>query len=415
MDQILLCSNHIPLTTAIHNSFIQKYMLDANGSYVKVYLYLSMCLQHRERSLSISFLADRLENTEKDIIRALHYWEKRGLMSLQTDTSNGYITGIEMLDPDMLLSEEDRQMMTDKPSETKDVVTETVNAEPDYSGTEFSTEQSDNKILSPDTKSASDTKISDIPDASDEAPEKSTPYDTLSTKEISVTEEQTLRVTQDNDFSWVCLIVENYLKRTLNTTEVQLLTYLFDTLHFSKELILYLYEYCCSLEKTNVKYVQTVALSWAELGITTPEEAKIHATIYSASHTAIAKTLALGRPLAKIECQYIERWQNVWHMDLAVILEACNRTMLSIQKPDFKYLDGILSNWHKSNVHTLQDIAACDAKHKQKRANAARQNSQKSGAVNNTGAAKKAQFQSFQQRSTSKEEIDQLEKILLTR
>lgn len=416
MDQILLCSNHIPLTTAIHNSFIQKYMLDANGSYVKVYLYLSMCLQSNERNLSISFLADKMENTEKDIIRALHYWEKRGLLTLQTDTNNNSITGIEMLNPDMLLSEDDSSSSVSELSETAETESlQTIDHETVIS----------DSISYPEAENADTTLLSDTSLPTDESNteaaqsdisgEKETAYSTLSSKEISVTEEQTLRVTQDNDFSWVCLIVENYLKRTLNATEVQLLTYLFDTLHFSKELLLYLYEYCCSLEKTNVKYVQTVALSWAELGITTPEEAKMHSTIYSASHTAIAKTLALGRPLAKIECQYIERWQNVWHMDLSVILEACNRTMLSIQKPDFKYLDGILSNWHKNNVHTLQDIQVCDAKHKQKKADAARQNTQKNAAGSNTNTAKKAQFQSFQQRSTSKEEIDQLEKILLTR
>lgn len=384
MDQILLCSNDIPLITAVPNSFIQDYMPDANGSYVKVYLYLTMCLQTGEAQLSISFLADKLENTEKDIIRALHYWEKHGLMTLQTDASQEHITEIHMLNPDI------------SPAGT-------------------AKEVCDAKAVSSDIPAAAAQENPEAAPSSVSSGEGSNSYEAASVREISVTEEQTLRVTQNDDFSWICLIVENYLKRTLNTAEVQLLTYLFDTLHFSKELILYLYEYCCSLEKTNVKYVQTVALSWAEHGITTQEEAKLQSTIYSASHTAIAKTLALGRPLAKIECQYIERWQNVWHMDLAVILEACNRTMLSIQKPDFKYMDGILSNWHKDNVHTLQDVQLCDAKHRQKKDASARQTVQKQSSGNHSNAGGKSQFQAFQQRNTSQEEIDQLEKILLTR
>lgn len=385
MDQILLCLNDIPPTTAIPSSFIRNYMPEANGSYVKVYLYLAMCLLTGEEELSISFLADRLENTEKDILRALHYWEKHGLLALQTDASREHITGIRMLNPDASPADA---------AKTADI----------------------DGAPSPDSHTAAASqKPTETKPFSDTSDGKSTPYETASAKEISVTEEQTLRVTQNDDFSWICLIVENYLKRTLNTAEVQLLTYLFDTLHFSKELILYLYEYCCSLEKTNVKYVQTVALSWAELGITTQEEAKLQSTIYSASHTAIAKALALGRPLAKIECQYIERWQNVWHMDLAVILEACNRTMLSIQKPDFKYLDGILGNWHRDNVHTLQDVQLCDAKHKQKKDASAPQTTQKQSSGNRTNTGTRSQFQAFQQRNTSQEEIDQLEKILLTR
>ena len=69
MDNILLCSNHIPLVTSIHNTFIEKYMLHANGCYVKVYLYLSKCIQAGEEDLSISSLADQMENTEKDAIK----------------------------------------------------------------------------------------------------------------------------------------------------------------------------------------------------------------------------------------------------------------------------------------------------------------------------------------------------------
>lgn len=64
----------------------------------------------------------------------------------------------------------------------------------------------------------------------------------------------------------------------------------------------------------------------------------------------------------------MDRWQNEWHMDLAVILEACNRTMLAIQKADFKYIEGILGKWQKENVHTLQDVQICDEAHNQKKA-----------------------------------------------
>lgn len=387
MDQILLCSNHIPLTTSINNSFIQKYMLDANGSYVKVYLYLSMCIQSGEKNLSISSLADMMENTEKDIIRALRYWEKRGLMVLQREDSQNTIIGIEMINPDDLTAPE------------------TIIDEPACHNLDTNTD-SDNILTD---KQQED--ISDLPPVSESVAE-SAPL-LSAAQEITVTKEQTLRLAQDENFSWICLIVENYLKRTLKQSEIQLLTYLFDTLHFSKELILHLYEYCCSLEKTNVKYVQAVALSWAEQNITTPEQAQQHSTTYNAAHTAIARALALGRPLAKIECQYVERWQNAWRMDLAVILEACNRTMLAIQKADFKYMDGILSNWHRENVHTLQDIKVCDEKHTRKKMENKNQNTLK--ASPKSTPVKRTQFQTFQQRNTSKEEIDELEKMLLTR
>ena len=332
-------------------------MLDANGSYVKVYLFLSMCIQSGEKNLSISSLADKMENTEKDILRALRYWEKKGLMILQKDES-GSILGIEMTNPDNL-----EQDLEDEET--------TVPAPP---------KKTDEKTVLP---------------------------------AFRVTEEQTLRLTKDEDFSWTCLIVESYLERPLQTAEVQLLTYLFDSLHFSKDLILHLYEYCCSLGKTNVKYVQAIAISWAEQNITTPEQAQEHSASYNAVHTAISKALALGRPLARIECEYVKRWHEDWQMDLAVILEACNRTMLAIQKADFKYTDGILSNWHKKEVHTLQDVQVRDEEHNRRKTEKNKESIPLPAAKQTQ--AKRTQFQAFQQRNASKEEIDQLEQLLLTR
>lgn len=366
-------------------------MLDANGSYVKVYLYLSMCIQSGEKKLSISSLADKMENTEKDIIRALRYWEKRELMILQRDASGTAITSIEIINPDNLEHSK---------ASSHTAATEAVPQ---------SIEEKDIDIKEEIPAVSSDTINTDEPSI--------VPETNIQTEipELAVTEEQTLRLSKDEGFSWTCLIVESYLERPLKTTEVQLLTYLFDTLKFSKELILHLYEYCCSLGKTNVNYVQAVALSWAEQHITTPEQAKAHSSNYSTVHAAIAKALALGRPLAKIECTYVERWQNQWHMDLAVILEACNRTMLSIQKADFNYLEGILNNWHKENVHTLQDIQACDEAHNRKKAQKHNLSSEPASTTKRGMPAKKTQFQNFQQRNTSKEEIDQLEKMLLTR
>ncbi len=71
--------------TLVPNSFIEQHMPFADGSFVKLYIYLLMLYQHRERhsDLSVSFLADHMECTEKDILRALRYWEREGLLKIQ--------------------------------------------------------------------------------------------------------------------------------------------------------------------------------------------------------------------------------------------------------------------------------------------------------------------------------------------
>ena len=454
MDNILLCSNHIPLVTSIHNTFIEKYMLRANGSYVKVYLYLSKCIQAGQDDLSISSLADQMENTEKDIIRALNYWEKQGLLRITRSEDGSEILGIDVLNPDELVTDT-AAPMTGSASHTESTMTpimkssgraeavtgtsvrgstgkadasKSAEAEAASNGTAkhvssktaASPKQSDTSaaVTASGTQSVRHTSPADSAAQTDgqaftqqsgrhtsPAASKATGSTTASADKLpapTVTTEQMNRLAGNDDFCWTCDIVESYLRHPIKPKELEFVTYLYDTLHFSSELILHLYEYCIGLGKTNISYIQTVALAWDEKGVKTTEDAQNASMEYNATYTAISKSMALGRTLAAIEREFVDRWQNQWQMDLSVILEACNRTMLKLQHGDFKYADGILERWYRTGVHTLQDVHKADenfAREKAaKRQAAAAQHGNKSGMV---------------QHGLSRKEADALEKQLL--
>jgi len=80
--------------TLIKNLFIDYYMIPANGEYVKIYLYILRCLGDATlgASLSINTFADIFDCTEKDVMRALRYWEKTGVLSLEF--SDGVLSAI---------------------------------------------------------------------------------------------------------------------------------------------------------------------------------------------------------------------------------------------------------------------------------------------------------------------------------
>ena len=80
-------------TTTIENDFIDNHMAKANGEYVKVYLLLLRHLHAESSALSISRLADYLDCTEKDIMRALSYWANEGLLQIYYDESEN-ISGL---------------------------------------------------------------------------------------------------------------------------------------------------------------------------------------------------------------------------------------------------------------------------------------------------------------------------------
>lgn len=63
--------------TMVSNQFIDEYMAEANGEYVKVYLYL---LRQGGDSVTLVEVADALNHTEADVRRALAYWQKAGVV-----------------------------------------------------------------------------------------------------------------------------------------------------------------------------------------------------------------------------------------------------------------------------------------------------------------------------------------------
>jgi len=406
MDHILLCTNHIPPITTIYNSFIEDYMPAANGSYVKVYLYIAKCLQAKESNFSISSLADQLENTEKDILRALMYWEKKGLMSLNRDKATGEILGLEMLIP---FAERDFDTYENTAKESAASLGVDSNLSEtgalDRRNSDFSeTDAANTSTYESSGTDAPSNVNSDVHRASNSAQEKNS----SAVKPIQVPPEQIQELSANEDFVWVCNVVESYLERPMKPTEIQLITYLYGTLHFSRELILHLYDYCISMGKTACNYIQTVALSWHEQGIKTPEQAQNASVRYLASYNAVSKALGLGRGLAEIEKKYVDHWQNDWNMDLSVILEACNRTVLKLHHADFKYTEGILSHWNEQNVRTLQGVEQSDLHYAQTKEQKEKKKPSTSGKQ-----TPRNQFQNFKQRDVSSEELQELERKLL--
>ena len=85
MKTLTLINQAKKTVTVLENEFIDRYMPKANGEYVKVYL---MLLRHLDESASLpapSRLADLLECTEKDILRAFKYWEGQGLLEYKEE------------------------------------------------------------------------------------------------------------------------------------------------------------------------------------------------------------------------------------------------------------------------------------------------------------------------------------------
>ena len=85
-------------STRVSNRFIDEYMKDANDAQIKIYLYL-LRAAGTNLPAGISDIADIFNHTEHDVLRALKYWDKQGVLSLQYD-ENKKIVGICIVDLD---------------------------------------------------------------------------------------------------------------------------------------------------------------------------------------------------------------------------------------------------------------------------------------------------------------------------
>lgn len=174
--------------------------------------------------------------------------------------------------------------------------------------------------------------------------------------------QQYRRREERKEFKELLFVAEQYLGKTLSSTDIDTITYFYDELHMSVELIEYLIEYCVETGHKSMHYIKKVALSWDERKIRTVTEAKAGTVLYNKNCYSVLNAYGIkGRAPAASEIAYIRRWNEEYCFSLDIILEACDRTMNTIHQPNFEYTDTILKNWFEKNVRRLEDIESLDA------------------------------------------------------
>lgn len=341
--------------TFVSNRFLDLYMPLANGEFVKIYLWLLRHAGSEPAVLDLSSIADTFNCTETDIVRALRYWKKAGVLDVSFNTS-GALTGVVFC-----------------PLSANANGTAESAASIEKTGTE----------RAPSVPPASRKSVSG---AAGLSPDK--------IKELKGREE----VRQ------LLFIAEQYLGKTLSPTDIQTLLYLYDEVHLSADLMEYLIEYCVSKGSTSMAYIKKVGLAWAEQKITTVNQAKEETNLYNKNYFTILRAFGIKNrnPLEK-EIQYMNLWMNQYGFTLDIISEACSRTVFSTGKASFSYADSILESWFKKGVHHLSDIDSLDQSFQQKKGAKDTQGKQKQSASKN-------KFNNFHQRNY---DMAKLEKQLL--
>ncbi|MPQ43400.1 DnaD domain protein [Clostridium tarantellae] len=160
--------------------------------------------------------------------------------------------------------------------------------------------------------------------------------------------------------------IEKLIGRTLSPMEMSSYLSWQNEYNFSSELILLLIEYCASKGKRDSRYIEKVAISWYDCGITNIDEAQAYITKNEDKWVKIKKILNyLGiknHEIMKPQEDILEKWLFTFNFSLELIFKACDICFERLNRADFKYIDGILTKWHKDQIKTLQDVATKDIK-----------------------------------------------------
>ena len=332
--------------TAVSNRFIDEYMADANDAQIKVYLYLLYSFQ-AGIATSISDLADKFNHTEKDIIRALKYWEKKKLLSLDYDEDKS-LTGIRLKEIENAPSSNDEDSRGNFSKETSSVRNLMLHTEPG------------NIAFIP---FGSDFINSSADEAKDE--EATDTYEKPNYSTAELREFKNRENTQQLIF-----IVETYIGRPLTSGEIKSVLFFSDVLKFSDDMIDYLVQYCVDRGKKSFRYIEKVAVSWAQQGFTTPAQAQRSSFRYDKEVYDIMNSLGKNTSPTSRELEYINRWIKEYGFSPDIIFEACSRTVLATDSHRFEYAEGILSNWNSLGVHHKADIDRADSLYKQRKKSA---------------------------------------------
>lgn len=274
----------------VNNNFVDCFIKEANPSYIKVYLYI---LRHAEDfdGITLTKMSKDIGLIKSDIISALRYWDECGVITYNNDPDN----------IDICILNIDKN----SPNEESEEKSETANVPK-----RFQT----NESVSSSYKSNVVVKT----------------------------------VHNDEKLAHLFSIIQQMLNKSLSSNDYKIIYSFIDYLKLPEQVIIILFEYCISINKTNMRYIEKIAYSWADSGIHTVEAAEKYISEKNEQQSVQAyyksKFKIIGRDFTDTESKLLLTWVNEYKAGEDLILSAYERTVLNTGKVSFKYMDTIIKS-----------------------------------------------------------------------
>lgn len=164
-------------------------------------------------------------------------------------------------------------------------------------------------------------------------------------------------IESDQSLSDMFAVSQEILGKTISERDMETIYWFYSDLKMPAEVILLLLEYCVSKGKNRMSYIEKVAVSWTEMGLTTAENVALYLEseeqktgfLYS-----IRKIMGIAdRSLSQIEEKYLTKWHDEMGMSEEMIALAYEYCIIQTAKLSFPYMDKIITRWAKEGISTV--------------------------------------------------------------
>ena len=295
---------------AVPSAVVDRHLKLAGAAQLKVLLGM---LRHAGEAFEAETIATALSMQSADVRDAMQYWAETGLMAFSGDTI--------------------------------------VPAQAGAAGTQLSTPSAAYPV-----RSRAETPSSPPSDAAEHRPRP------LSRPQKPDSAYVARRVGESQELSFLMQEAQVILGRPISGGDAATLVLIHENDGLPVDVIVMLLQYAVSIGKGSMRYIEKVAISWAEEEIDSHEKAEQKIRSLGERKKAwslVLKTIGMEqRSPTSREDEATNRWVNEWHFGPELIREAYERCVDAKGKYIVSYADSILRRWQSEGVHTLEQAPA---------------------------------------------------------
>jgi len=287
----------------VSESFVDKFIKDANPSFIKLYLYI---LRHSNSgsSLALEKISEDTGLLKSDVISGIKYWSKHGVLSFEKSDA---FTLVNIID-----------------------------------GSPSSNDKAEVKKTESDTTGATELKESNTSGST--VSEKKLPKNSVASSYKSSDVIET--VSSNGELKHLFSLIQQMLNKSLSANDYKIIYSFIDYLKLPERVILALFEHCISVGKTSMRYIESVAYSWADRGITDVSEAEKFINETNEKQSILKKYKRkfklVGRDFSDVEAEYIFDWIYNMKVSEKLIMQAYEKTVLNTGKVSISYMNAII-------------------------------------------------------------------------